>query len=262
MKIISRNVNGLRAVAQKWFASFIATYDPTVLCLQEVKCFEKQIPPEATFALSWYDHIRHQSEQPWYAGTAIFRKKWLHRSFAKNDFWPGHVFNSDGRVIQLDTEQFVLLNIYFPNGWTRADGREMLSFKLSFYDAVISYCDTLVQQGKNIIITGDFNICHTEQDIARPKENENSIWFLPIEREKIGELFAHGYVDIFRHFVPTGNWNYTWRSYRAGARPRNIWRRLDYFAVHTKLLPQVKKMEHLSQVGWSDHCPILLELDM
>lgn len=171
-------------------------------------------------------------------------------------------FHEDGRVVEIEFWDIVLLNIYFPNGWDRADWTEMLTYKLEFYDKFINYINNLRDQWKKIISTWDFNICHREIDIARPKENENSIGFLPIERAEMDNLLQNNYVDVFRHFNPELKDHYTWWSYRAGARPRNVWRRLDYFWVSNDVLPLVTNVAHQTNAMWSDHCPITLELDI
>lgn len=143
---------------------------------------------------------------------------------------------------------FTLLNVYFPNGGERADGTEMLSYKLDFYHHMLDYIDRLKTAGERVIVCGDFNICHRPIDIARPKENEHSIGFLPIERAEMDVWLSHGYVDVFRHFNPTLVDQYTWWSYRAGARPRNIGWRLDYFRVSQNLVPTISKITHQTAV--------------
>ena len=153
-----------------------------------------------------------------------------------------------------------MINGYFPNWWTRADWTEMLTYKLEFYDKLINYINSLVKEKKEVIITWDFNICHTEIDIARPKENENSIWFLPIERKKITELLENWYIDTFRYFYPEKVNVYSWWSYRWGARPRNVWWRLDYFVVNKAFIDKVSDMIYMTEIEWSDHCPIKLLL--
>ena len=161
---------------------------------------------------------------------------------------------------RLKGKEFALLNIYFPNGGTRADGTEMLTYKLDFYQQYRSYMGMLRKQGKLVISTGDFNICHQAIDIARPEENKNSIGFLPIERAEMDTLVKEGYVDVFRALYPEMKDKYTWRSYRAGAKERNVGRRLDYFWVSEEVLPLVSGIEHQEKVQGSDHCPIMLEL--
>jgi len=264
MKIISWNVNGIRAVMKKWFLDWVTVENPDILCLQETKAFEVQIPAELRFVVADYDYVWHQWTRPWYAGTAIFFKKSLNVISKISKFESVEKFNDDGRVTELrfidKWKEVVLLNIYFPNWWTRADGQEMLSYKLWFYDNYLYYIQQLELEWKLVISCGDFNICHKEIDIARPDANKNSIWFLPIEREKIWTVFDSGFVDVFRKFYPDLLDQYTRWSYRAGARPRNVWRRLDYFVVSENLLDNIIWIDHLTDVMGSDHCPIRLLL--
>ena len=263
MKILSWNVNWIRAVIQKWFFDWVKENDPDFVCLQEVKAFEIQIPAEIRFHLSDYDYLWHQGTRPGYAWTAIFFKKWIEILEKKSEF-PFHEFSDEGRVTKIAfkyEEKIVhLLNVYFPNGWDRADGTEMLSYKLDFYEKMRQYVQWIRDEWAEVIICGDFNICHTEIDIARPKENENSIWFLPIERAEMDKLENDGFVDVFRKLNPELKDQYTWWSYRGWARERNVGRRLDYFWVSPELFDEVKNMQHQTNVQWSDHCPIKLEL--
>jgi exodeoxyribonuclease-3 len=155
---------------------------------------------------------------------------------------------------------FILLNIYFPNGGTRADGTPMLPYKLDFYNSFLNYINDLRSQWENILVTWDYNVAHTEIDIARPKENEKNIWFLPEERAKLDELCEAGYVDLWRYFHSEVVDKYTRWSYRSWARPRNVWRRLDYFFASTGLIEKVVSVSHLDQIFGSDHCPVELIL--
>ncbi len=291
MKIISWNVNGIRAVMKKWFLEFFEEEKPDIFAIQETKAFQEQLPVElVTFLnINWYSIQRHNGTRPWYAGTAIFYKnelwtKWKNSEKKEDNIWldcfvprndeletwtqsdtffeDNEILNQDGRITTLDLWDTELLNIYFPNGGTRADGTEMLSYKLSFYDELIKYCDRVVEGWKDIIVCGDLNICHTEIDIARPEANQKSIWFLPIEREKVSEFFSHWYIDTFRNFFPKLSNQYTRWSYRAGARERNVGRRLDYFVVNEKIISKVKKIKHLTDVMWSDHCPVVMEFEV
>ena len=263
MKILSWNVNWIRAVIQKWFFDWIKENDAEVICLQEVKAFEIQIPPEVRFHMSDYDYLWHKWTRPGYAGTVIFFKKWMEIVEKKSDF-SFHEFSDEGRVTEISFKYgkkvVHLLNVYFPNGWNRADWTEMLSYKLDFYEKIRQYVQWICDNWEEIIICGDFNICHTEIDIARPKENENSIWFLPIERAEMDKLGDDGLVDVFRRLNPGLKDQYTWWSYRGWARERNVWRRLDYFWISPKLVDYVVNMHHQVDVLWSDHCPICLNL--
>ena len=264
MKITSRNVNWIRAVLTKWFCEWAKVDNPDILCIQETKAFETQIPAELKFALNDYNYIRHTWTRPWYAGTAIFYKKWLQVISTKNTFPENPDFHEDGRVTEIifknNDNEIVLLNIYFPNGWTRADWTEMLTYKLNFYEQVIKYINSYRENWKEIIVTWDFNICHEAIDIARPEENANSIWFLPIERAEMDKLNENWYIDVFRFLNPELANKYTWWSYRAWARPRNVWRRLDYFRVSEWIIWKIQDMQHLDKILWSDHCPINLSL--
>lgn len=260
MKIASRNVNGIRAVIGKWFYEWVKQNDPDIICLQEVKSFESQLPSEFRYHMAEYNRIRHIGERPWYAGVATLYKKNLNFVSWISRFEEVEHFHEDGRVVETKFQEFTLLNIYFPNWGERADGTEMLSYKLKFYEHFIDYINKLKSAGEKVITCGDFNVCHHEIDIARPKENVNSIWFLPIERAEMDKLEKNWYVDVFRHFNPELKDQYTWWSYRAWARPNNVWRRLDYFRVDKDVISHVKKITHETAVGWSDHCPISLEL--
>lgn len=264
MKILSWNVNWIRAVIQKWFFDRIKENDADIICLQEVKAFENQIPPEIRFHMFDYDYLWHKWTRPGYAGTAIFYKKWINIIDKKSDF-SFHEFYDEGRVTEIVFQCWAdvvhLLNVYFPNGWNRADGTEMLSYKLDFYEKMRQYVQWIRDEWEaEVIICGDFNICHTEIDIARPKENENSIWFLPIERAEMDKLENDGLVDVFRKLNPDLKNQYTWWSYRGWARERNVGRRLDYFWISPILFNDVQLMEHQTNIWWSDHCPIKLVL--
>ena len=263
MKILSWNVNWIRAVIQKWFFDWVKDNDADVVCLQEVKAFEIQIPPEVRFHLSDYDYLWHKWTRPWYAWTAIFFRKWIEVIEKKSDF-DFHEFSDEWRVTEIVLKYWEkiihLLNVYFPNGWDRADWTEMLSYKLDFYEKMRKYVQDIRDNWEEVIICGDFNICHTEIDIARPKENENSIWFLPIERAEMDKLEDDGLIDVFRRLNPWLKDQYTWWSYRMWARGRNVWWRLDYFWISPELMDCVKWMDHQVDVQWSDHCPIKLEL--
>ena len=263
MKILSWNVNWIRAVIQKWFFDWVKENDADIICLQEVKAFEIQIPSEIRFHMSDYDYLWHKWTRPWYAWTAIFFKKWIKIVEKKSDF-PFHEFSDEGRVTELifkqGGEKIHLLNVYFPNGWDRADWTEMLSYKLDFYEKMREYIQSIRDKWDEVIVCGDFNICHTEIDIARPKENENSIWFLPIERAEMDKLEDDWLVDVFRKLNPDLKNQYTRWSYRGWARQRNVGRRLDYFWISPNVFNDIQSMKHQTNILWSDHCPIELNM--
>ena len=263
MKIITWNVNWIRAVAKKWFKDFVYKENPDILCIQETKAFEEQFLKDV-WPLEGYNYVWHAWERPGYAWTAIFYKDSVKVTDTKKHFDEIEHFHSDWRATEIEFEyawkKVVLFNGYFPNWWTRADWTEMLTYKLEFYDHLIDYYRKIKQSWKHIIMTWDFNICHREIDIARPKENQNSIWFLPIEREKIWELINDWNIDVWRYFYPDKKDVYSWWSYRAGARQRNVWWRIDYFVVDKEFIKYVKNIEYMMNVMGSDHCPVKLEL--
>ncbi|UCG09540.1 MAG: exodeoxyribonuclease III [Desulfobacterales bacterium] len=166
-------------------------------------------------------------------------------------------FDKEGRIIIMEFHQFVLFNIYFPNG---KKNDERLNYKLDFYDTFLSYSDNLIAEKKNIIVCGDFNTAHKEIDLARPKENENRSGFLPIERAWIDTFIDHGYVDTFRLFNEEPN-NYTWWDMKTRARERNVGWRIDYFFVNKGYVPKLKNAFIMSEVMGSDHCPIGIEIE-
>jgi len=252
-------VNGIRSVVQKGFWDFVQSENPDVLCLQEVKAFYDQAPLELLQQKD-YQIIWHNGTRPGYAGTAIFSKKTP--SLIKTIFPENDEFHIEGRVTEVRFDKLVILNIYFPNGGDRADGTEMLSYKLNFYASLFEYLRDLKAQDYQIIVTGDFNICHTPIDIANPEANKNSIGFLPIERAHLTRLRdEEGFTDVFRHFYPEQKNQYTWWSYRAGARARNVGWRLDFFWVSPNLIPYLNNIFHRDQVLGSDHCPVSLDLN-
>lgn len=255
MKIISWNVNGIRAIVDKGLIEFIEKEKPDVICLQEVKAFEDQIPPKlpGIYSFTW-----HKWDKPWYSWTATLYnvKPLLSRSY----FEEIEDFNLEWRVVETEFDSFVLLNIYFPNWWETKSWIDRLSQKLKFYDTFLSYINTLVAKWKSVIATWDYNVCHREIDIARPKENQNSIGFLPQERHKIDNIVNSWFVDVFRYFNPEIKDKYTWWSYRAWARTKNVWWRIDYFFVSQDLIPRIKSISQRDDVLWSDHCPLVLEI--
>ncbi len=251
LKIVSWNINGYRAVVNKNFLDFLHEEDPDIICLQETKVKPEQIPDELLNPSNYYG-IWHSAERPGYSGVAVFTKiKPKEIKFGLND---KEEYYNEGRVIELDFGDFILFNIYFPNGQM---GDYRLNYKLEFYADLLKYLKELKAQGKNLIVTGDYNTAHKEIDLANPKENENYSGFLPIERACLDDLIEVGFVDVFREFNQEKG-QYTWWTYRFGARRRNIGWRIDYFFVNQEFLPKVQDMRILKEVLGSDHCPISL----
>lgn len=259
MKILTRNVNGIRAVMKKSpsFIDIIQAEQPDIICLQETKAFAHQKPVELW--LLPHTHVCwHAGQRAGYAGTAILSQHDFVNTCNTHDH--SMKFHEDGRITEVELEgKILLINGYFPNGWTRADGTEMLTYKLAFYDELSTYIQSRQDAWYEIILTGDMNIVHTEIDIARPKANENTIWFTPPERKRIGDFMEEcKLTDMFRHFHPDMIDEYTRWSYRAWARARNVWRRIDYFMLSEGLLHRAQSFRHRQDIMGSDHCPIEL----
>lgn len=254
MKIISWNVNGIRAVAKKGFVDFLKTQKPDILCLQEIKISDSaRLLTEFDFAA--YTEYWNSAERPGYSGTAILVRE---GSKAAKDVKVGigiAKFDKEGRVQVLESEKFWLLNVYFPNA-----NHELsrLGYKLEFNDALLKYVKKL-EKTKPVIITGDFNVAHEEIDLARPKENIGAPGFTAEERAWMTKFLKTGFIDTFRE-KNGQKVQYSWWSYRMMARDRNIGWRIDYFCVSAKLKRTLKKAYILDEIIGSDHAPIGLEL--
>jgi len=254
MKLISWNVNGIRAVLKKGFLDWLKAAEPDILCLQETKAHYDVLPPELKvydpYTISYCSGIKKG-----YSGVStwsIEKTRDINYGFGLE-----RRFDEEGRILHTVYEKFELLNIYFPNG---NKDEERLQYKMDFYDACLSYCNDLVSQNKKLVICGDVNTCHNEIDLARPKENSNVSGFLPIERAWVDRFISEGYVDTFRHFHPDEA-KYSWWSMRTAARERNIGWRLDYFFVSENLLDKVIDSTIDNETMGSDHCPIILEME-
>jgi exodeoxyribonuclease-3 len=252
MKITTWNVNGIRAAIKKGFIDWAKTYEKDVLCLQEIKAFSGQIPEEVVNLDSYMVYI-NSAKRPGYSGVASFFKdepEEIRYGLGVEEF------DDEGRVIRSKHKNFYLYNIYFPNGQR---GQDRVDFKLNFYETLLDECNKLHAQGEKIIITGDFNTAHTEIDLANPKENSKTSGFLPEEREMITQYLNNGFKDAYRELYPD-KVEYTWWTYRFGARRRNIGWRLDYFLVSDALMKDVKDVIILGDVEGSDHCPVTLDI--
>ena len=250
MRILSWNVNGLRAVLDKGFLEWLAKESPDVLCLQETKAYPDQLDSSVISPSSYTTYWNNPSRKG-YAGVAVFVKK--KAVSVKKDF-SVRSFDTEGRALILEMDEFVLLNIYFPNGRM---GPDRLEYKLEFYDRFLKFADGF--KNRNLVICGDFNTAHKEIDLARPKENKMFSGFLPAEREWMDKFVSHGYVDTFRHFNKEGT-QYTYWDYKTAARKRNVGWRIDYFFVTEELLPGVKKAFIMPEVQGSDHCPVGIDI--
>ena len=253
MNIYSWNVNGIRAASGKGYLEWLQTHKPDIVCLQETKAHREQVPPHLASPDGYHD-VWNSARKRGYSGVANFSKIIPLR--VTNGLGIEE-FDSEGRLIEVEYEDFVLFNVYFPNGQRDLN---RVPFKLAFSDAVLQRAEHLKNQGKKIIICGDYNTAHHEIDLRHPKANEKNTGFLPEERAWIDKLIEHGYVDTFRMFDP-GPDNYTWWTYRLDARARNIGWRIDYFFVSENMTRNVKNAFIQPEIMGSDHCPVGLEVE-
>ncbi len=262
LKLISWNVNGIRAVAKKDFHHWLDTEQPDILCLQETKAKLEQLELSLTEREHYPVMHYNSAQRPGYSGVATWcAQQPMSISNGTGDTKFDAKYDIEGRVIQshhqLGSLDFVLYNIYFPNGGA---SDERLKFKLEFYDDLLDLLAKQLKSQPNIVITGDFNTAHHEIDLARPKENIETSGFMPIERERLDSLEALGFRDAYRHFNPAKPDKYTWWSFRTAARKRNVGWRIDYFYVTELLLKHLAAAEQLDQVEGSDHCPVKIVL--
>ncbi len=253
MKIISYNVNGIRSALSKTWLGWLQAADPDIVCLQEIKATPDQLVDLLLLEQLGYEHYWNPAEKKGYSGTAIFTKH-----------SPKHVeygcgieeYDREGRVIRADFENFSVMSAYFPSG---SSGEERQTFKYRFLEDFQDYADKMKIDHPKLVISGDYNICHKAIDIHNPKSNANSSGFLPAEREWMENFICNGFVDSFRHLNSEPH-NYTWWSYRANARVKNLGWRIDYNMVTEGLRDNIKRSAILPEARHSDHCPVLLEL--
>ncbi|MHA1629609.1 MAG: exodeoxyribonuclease III [Candidatus Heimdallarchaeota archaeon] len=260
VKLLSWNVNGLRALVKKAvkseldFYSWVEKESPNILCLQETKATKEQMPKKL-LELAGYESYWSAAERKGYSGVVTFTKDTpiqVSYSLGKKEF------DNEGRHIITEFPNFVLLNVYFPNG---KKNQERLRFKMEYYDAFLTIIENYRKKGKSIIFCGDVNTAHREIDLSHPKANEKISGFLPIERAWIDKLLELGYIDTFRYFHPNKTEQYTWWSMRnIGARERNVGWRLDYFFVSNDLEKYLSNAFIMPEVYGSDHCPVGLQL--
>ena len=256
MKLVSWNVNGLRAITKKGFGDIIQEMNPDILGIQETKIQIDQLLPEHK-DLSGYESHFYSAEKKGYSGVGVYSKVQAQKietgfTFGRNE--------TEGRVIMLEFDKFIFFNIYFPNG---QKDEIRLQFKLDFYDFCLEYFEKIrKERGKGLVICGDYNTAHHPIDLARPKPNEKTSGFLPIERAWMDRFEEAGYIDTFRLIHPDEKDRYSWWSYRANARANNVGWRIDYFYVSPELKENVKDAFILDQVLGSDHCPVGIELEI
>lgn len=252
MKIVSWNVNGYRSVAKKGFLDWLYKESPDIVCLQEVRAEKEQVDEELQCPKGYHSYW-FSAEKKGYSGTLCLSKKEpkeIHYGLGKKEF------DNEGRCIELHFENFILFNHYFPNG-----GRDLsrVDYKLAYYAEHLKKVKKYHKQGKQVIITGDWNTCHHEIDLARPKANVKNTGFLPEEREWIDKFLKADLVDTFREEYPELEGAYSWWSNRGGAREKNVGWRLDYFLVTKSALNHIKSNKIHTDVMGSDHCPVSIE---
>ncbi len=253
MKIITYNVNGIRAAMNKDLVGWLKAANPDVLCLQETKATSDQVDVKAFEALGYHLYW-YSAQKKGYSGVAIFSKiKPKHVEYGcgieKYDF--------EGRIIRLDFDSCSVMSVYHPSG---SSGDDRQAFKMQWLTDFQNYIDDLKKKLPNLILCGDYNICHKPIDIHNPKSNANTSGFLPEEREWMEQFIQSGFIDSFRHFNQEPH-QYSWWSYRAGSRGKNLGWRIDYNLVANHLEKHLKRAVILPDAMHSDHCPVLLEIE-
>jgi exodeoxyribonuclease-3 len=253
MKIVSYNVNGIRSAINKGLLDWVEKADPDILCLQELKAQENQFD-SSSFEKLGYRIYLHAAEKKGYSGVAIIsRIRPDHIEYGCGN----ELYDREGRIIRIDFDKYSVMSLYIPSG---SSGDDRQAFKMDFLDFFIKYVGKLKSDHPRLIISGDFNICHKPIDIHNPFSNKNSSGFLPEEREWVTKFLNTGFTDTFRFFNSDPD-HYTWWSFRANARAKNLGWRIDYHMVTKNLENQLKHAEIFPEIVHSDHCPILLEID-
>lgn len=247
-RILSWNVNGLRAVLKKNFLAWLKKDSPDILCLQETKAMPSQLPPDMLH-YPGYEKFWNSAQRPGYSGVATLSKE---KPVSVKNGCGVPRFDNEGRVLQTEFPDFTLFNIYFPNGKM---GPDRLKYKMDFYEETLKLFMKLRRQGKKIVVCGDVNTAHKEIDLARPRENSKVSGFLPAEREWMDRWVSKGFLDTFRVFDPSPA-QYTWWDVISGARARNVGWRIDYFFISDDLRPSLQEAFILPEVMGSDHCPV------
>ena len=252
MKIISYNVNGIRAAIRKGFIDWLQVANPDVICLQEIKANKEQLDLKLFEDAGYKYHYWFSAEKKGYSGVAILSKTEPNQVIYGADF---NLASSEGRVLQADFDSVSIISLYLPSGTN--DLR--LDLKFQFMDDFFRYTDTLKKEKPNLIVCGDYNICHQEIDIHNPKGLQNVSGFLPEERQWMSKFINNEFIDSFRELHPD-KVQYSWWSYRANARNNNKGWRLDYLMASKALKNRLERAYILPEAKHSDHCPVVLEL--
>lgn len=253
LSIVTWNVNGIRACQKKGFLDWLKKESPQILAIQETKAQADQLEAEL-LAPAGYVSCFASARKKGYSGVAFYARGTIPPVTIGLDL---PEFDDEGRTIMADLGSCMLLNGYFPN--SQGEGKR-LDYKLAYDEAVLARMEALRKEGRELVITGDFNAAHTAIDLANPKQNEKSPGFLPEERAWVSRMLELGWRDVFRDRHPGEEGHYTWWSYRTKARARNVGWRLDYFLVTPGLAEQVEDVRILADVEGSDHCPVRLTL--
>jgi exodeoxyribonuclease III len=258
MKIISWNVNGIRAVERKGdLESFLKTHNPDVFLIQETKCKEEQVQ-SLIEKYTDYKQFYHSAEKPGYAGTAVWVKKEDPSTSLRTTFVAGmpDFEDTEGRISRVSIGNLEILGAYFPNG---GKSEEAWDGKLIFYEKFLAYMNSLRKEGKQVLFAGDVNCAHEAIDLARPEDNDGKIGFHPEERAHLDAWIADGWIDVWRKLNPDTRDVYSWWHVITRARLRNVGWRIDYFFVDEAILGKVKNVEYLTEQMGSDHCPVVLD---
>lgn len=252
MRVVTYNVNGLRAALCKGFLEWMQAVDADVFCLQEVRALPLELPLSELEAMG-YGAYFFPAEKRGYSGVAIFSRLPVKRTIMGCGM---PQYDREGRLLQVDIEDLSILSVYMPSG---TSGEERQAFKMRWLEDFLQYVTLLSKDYPRLLISGDYNICHKAIDIHDPIANKNSSGFLPEERAWMSKFIDSGFVDTFRYFCTEPHY-YTWWSYRAGARERNLGWRIDYHMATRGLSDRLRRTQILNQAYHSDHCPVLLEI--
>ena len=257
IKLVSWNVNGLRAVMAKDFTGSVRTLDADVVAIQETKLQENQLTGEMRSLEGYNAYFAHATVKKGYSGVATYSRPTPRSVRYGLDI---ERFDAEGRIVELDLGDFIFFNVYFPNG-QMSDAR--LQYKLDFYQAFFEYADACRRQGRSLVIAGDFNTAHNEIDLKNPKANAGRSGFLPVERQWLDDIVARGYGDTFRARHPD-EVKYSWWTYRFKAREKNVGWRIDYFFVSGDIMAKQWITDAFidNTVFGSDHCPVGLVLEI
>lgn len=253
--IISYNVNGIRAALKKEFIPWLKKENPDVLCLQEIKAEKEQIPLELFEELGYHAEIL-SAEKKGYSGVATFSKQKPDSVKLKTGM---KAYDSEGRILQTDFEDWCLLNCYFPSG---SSGEERHEFKMQFLNDFGMYVKKILKKKKKLIVVGDYNVVRLDHDIHNPTRKDKPSGFRPEERAWLNEWFEKDFGDAFRMLHPDEENNFSWWSYRMGARKRNKGWRIDYISLSNEIKTGIKASGQLHEAVHSDHCPVFVKLDL